>query len=1273
MKLKNFLLKTLAGILLLSGSSFLSIVPSTSVQAQSVCEITPQRIQADEWDFNYGQDTTDLPASSIGRDIISAQRDGCGSPGVIFNQVSNTDILTLYPAFGIPDDHNFTDKTYYSEASNFAYLIEVDNSSADQSSALIYDGRGDWSPTGLTISGDSNANPFIGDDQDQNGSLSIFLAISKFKELLETQSAGPFQAELRDEAGVLVGDPENFEEVPQGSDVPNHHVRFYFSPVPAGENYQVLIRQNGKLIAEEAGIEVRAGQDIRYTLSADQDDIEDDEISDRAIRSPCSGFGVGWILCKTIQGLLAGLNFMFEQVILPLLEVQPIQQLNDDGELSDSYRIWSSMRVVGNIAFIGIFLWLIIGVSTSWTLTNYEIKKLLPRIFIGIILAQLSWFLVAFVIDVGNLIGAGTRGLILSPIQNAAGPDIDVNNFIELTSPFWIVGGLSTAFTSAGGALGAIFLMVLMLIPAMVALAIVIFVLAARQVVLLLLVIVSPLVFILWVVPGGEKFVKQWWETFWKLIIMYPIIVGLIAAGELTSKILAASRPDSFWLQITALVSLLAPFFLIPATFKFAGSVLVNAASGFDGMRSNINERVFGSTDPFAHNRGGMLGRYRDFREQRAQQDQFRQTMANNSFIQSNREAAGIRPSGVRLRDLLSSKNNPGWRAMAKYGSYHLLAPKGGDLKGLRRLSAIGSTASRGILGAKNRLNPNIVDRRMSERTFAAKKWIDALSNNGNDDVIHAIFGDKNMLTGEQLPAYAITQAKEYRGDQAAANAALKYVVTQAVTGEQWQDVWNHYAAWNPYAMEVNKGVSSRDAKPIPGMKKRFDEFNTEKIGIMKGATFGTQRERKDGKNRDVFGKKHASYIEHRANVIWQRDGQAGVADEIMKEWHQHAKDNGINQPSIPLRQEDESDKDFAKREGKYKADIKDYNKKFDEFAKPRMAPKREEFIENFIEKNKDNYGAIGDGGLFGAIGEVTADMPYTGQQYASLFEMMSEASHRMEEVKQNRSKLEEFAAEEVKIDENRSLSKKQKANEKSLAKERIGLGNVDAINIKPNQTEAVRILKEIRGDDDLGYADYAEADLDTKVQVKLKKIDEWFDKTVKEINHSRNLAIDVLESSGSSRPDEADSSTGVVDEPGVDSARDQVGRTVWRENEIEELLDNFAVRTLGKLDGSNKTFRNWAKVRQEENSTPRTDPNRRALKEQREIIEKQATRELDAEKLSDRRTKEMIREIHKEQVKQVLDQAQPGSYMEQWQENMDFVIDSDWLIDGRGSKGRND
>ncbi len=289
----------------------------------------------------------------------------------------------------------------------------------------------------------------------------------------------------------------------------------------------------------------------------------------------------------------------------------------------------------------------------------YTVKKVLPRLVIAAILIQLSWELFTLLMEIVNNIAWGVEGLLYAPF---GGRDaLAFKNVIQV--PGTSGGGLFitaslVAVTAGGISLGIIGILSLAL-SALVGIAIGFFALAVRQVVLYALLVTAPLGLVAWILPNTEKFWKLWWESFSKLLMMYPLILLLIAAGRITAVIAGQVQFDASgnlppgWYNsgvtlIIVTIGYFGPFFLIPKTFEVAGRA-------FGIVTGAVNNRSKGALDRLSKGRAAR-------REDRVKRAGVNSLWDKNSAIgRRANTAAGwlVSPGGNLAYSLKDKKNMP--------------------------------------------------------------------------------------------------------------------------------------------------------------------------------------------------------------------------------------------------------------------------------------------------------------------------------------------------------------------------------------------------------------------------------------------------------------------------------------------------------------------------------------------------------------------------------------------------------------------------------------
>ncbi len=425
---------------------------------------------------------------------------------------------------------------------------------------------------------------------------------------------------------------------------------------------------------------------------------------------------LGWIICPIINGLVSAVDWVRISVIEPSLEVSPLQTGTSDA----TYSVWVQIRNVAFALLVPLFLVMIMSQALSFEVFDaYTVKRALPRIVVATIGISLSYYFCALLIDFFNVLGAGLDNLVLNAVAQAGGititaDSIAASGFVNVAAILGTTGTIWYLTSSIGASIGLFMLMVLL--PLVLGVLTVFITLVARQAVILLLVMLSPLAFLAYIFPSTEGYFKTWYSIFSKTLLMYPLIILLLMSGGLFAAIITTAS-NSPLAQITAIVAVAAPMFLIPATFKMAGAAMGAVGGALTGMSGRIKAPLTDRRNPnSAYNK--LKGK-----QQVGQQRQAIRFMRNN-----------VNNKGIRGRAA---------KTMARWGP-----------------------------------NLDMAEGRFNEE---AGKQIEDLVNNGKDGYAYALLGlDHDPRNGKPLEADAIEYAKRNHGNTHLTQAALSYAMRKA-------------------------------------------------------------------------------------------------------------------------------------------------------------------------------------------------------------------------------------------------------------------------------------------------------------------------------------------------------------------------------------------------------------------------------------------------------------------------------------------------------------
>lgn len=358
----------------------------------------------------------------------------------------------------------------------------------------------------------------------------------------------------------------------------------------------------------EFEIDVKDGQNIKKEGSdAGPDSANPDNPANQNDQNPtCESTGwLTWIICPVINGLAEVADGAFEHFIEPMLMTPPVDIVNADNPV---FKVWVAMRNIANILLVVAMIVIVFGQAIGGGLVDaYTAKKVLPRILAAAILINLSIYIVAFAVDITNVIGQGISQLMYFPFQSVGSFKF---NLSQGTAGIGIVGlvgaGGAIWAATAAGVIGTFvpWLLLMVLLPLAVAMLGVLFTLVVRQGLIQFLIISSPIAFALYCLPNTEQYFKKWWSLFMKALLVYPIIMVVFAMADIlavTTDLAAANDPGASQLpaQIISIVLLVLPLFMIPYAFKMAGGAIgaVHGAltdhgkKGVEGIKGNPNDQ----------------------------------------------------------------------------------------------------------------------------------------------------------------------------------------------------------------------------------------------------------------------------------------------------------------------------------------------------------------------------------------------------------------------------------------------------------------------------------------------------------------------------------------------------------------------------------------------------------------------------------------------------------------------------------------------------------
>lgn len=317
--------------------------------------------------------------------------------------------------------------------------------------------------------------------------------------------------------------------------------------------------------------------------------------SENSTGTSCDVQGIGWIICPLSNWLADGIDYMYS-ALQEFLKTKPLETTNQN---SGIYLAWVIMRNISNVAFIVAFLVIIYSQLTSVGISNYGVKKMLPRLVIAAVLVNLSFTICAILLDLSNIAGYAFQDAFMG-IKNT------ISTVGENTSTWTWSEVISTALSNGALAVGAGYAVSLalttellpMLVPAAtlagLTLLFVLLIMAARQALIIILIIVSPLAFVCYLLPGTEKWFKKWRDSFLTMLVFFPAFAVVFGGAQLAGIIIIqnASGSNGAIMHILGMLVQIIPLAITPLIMKFSGGVLGKFAGIVNDKNKGLYDRA---------------------------------------------------------------------------------------------------------------------------------------------------------------------------------------------------------------------------------------------------------------------------------------------------------------------------------------------------------------------------------------------------------------------------------------------------------------------------------------------------------------------------------------------------------------------------------------------------------------------------------------------------------------------------------------------------------
>lgn len=330
-----------------------------------------------------------------------------------------------------------------------------------------------------------------------------------------------------------------------------------------------------------------------YSNKSDIKDINITVKGDENSFSSCTVNGIGWFICPVAVFMADSMDNIFKHVS-DFFVVEPVTVNDRSGNL---YTAWNMIRGIANIAFIIAFLIIIYSQLTSMGVSNYGLKRLLPRLILAAIFVNISFFICAIAVDISNILGYSLQNIFVQMRQDTFAITDDTwsastTTWTTVTALVLSGGAIGAAgIATAGTVTGALPALLPILVGVTLTVLFVLLILAARQAIIIILIVIAPLAFVAYLLPNTEKWFEKWRELFMTMLIFFPAF-SLVFGGSQLAGGLIIQNASSVIMIIFGLAVQVAPLVITPLLLKLSGGVLGKIAGIINDPRKGALDRA---------------------------------------------------------------------------------------------------------------------------------------------------------------------------------------------------------------------------------------------------------------------------------------------------------------------------------------------------------------------------------------------------------------------------------------------------------------------------------------------------------------------------------------------------------------------------------------------------------------------------------------------------------------------------------------------------------
>lgn len=552
----------------------------------------------------------------------------------------------------------------------------------------------------------------------------------------------------------------------------------------------------------------------------------DDDGDGSKDKNSCAIEWVGWIMCPVIRGANSMVVSTYSLMQQHFLNIKADEIFQQD---KPAFKTWSSFRDIANVFFVIILSIIIFSQVSGVGISNYGIKKMLPKIIVFAILVNISWYVSVVMIDISNIVGHSLYEWLSGDgtWQYSSDSQQDTSPVEGILSGAAI--GVGTAAAVSGTLAGSTSIL-MFIFSAALALIMMVFILLIRQAAVIVLVVVSPVAFVAGILPNTEGFFKKWMKFFKNMLMIYPIC-SLIVGGAIFVSNLLYNNESSPLLKIAYGLLPILSLFTIVAIIKSVLSIIDGLTGGnlrgtLDKMSGKLtsataNSRPLKRAEEFQRNlkfKGMALGR--DAREAKYQEGKANRTyQRNRKELQRLQSKDNLTAAESRRYTQLGAENAKYERAQSDGMASAMASTIAGDVgavdRHLQRISNVTDPVQQGLMYGALSQAVNQAGLSAADRSAAQAKVVDAALQGDSPEQRQAAMRQINLNAGSEMKninpaaAKALTQNTADKDNIKSVSDFEKDASTYAGASAQQMAGWSAMSSANTVDNQVVKAVKS--------------------------------------------------------------------------------------------------------------------------------------------------------------------------------------------------------------------------------------------------------------------------------------------------------------------------------------------------------------------------------------------------------------------------------------------------------------------------------